>query len=340
MQFALVTDDLAVSKTPPRILVASDNSDDAHQVQRLLKPEFAETRISVKAEDAVSAFDDCRPDVLVLAFDGLSRAQAYALRVYRLSSVIHELRFRTVLLCHKDEAGAAYQLCKEGTFDDYVLFWPHSHDGFRLAMSVLTAVRQINRLPHHGPSNVDLITHARQIAEVQRIVEQHVGAEGPECGDATSSVVEATAALALKQKLAPHLARMRSLRDKVRRITPVVLIVDDDAVSRELTAGVLQTKNYDVAFAPDGTSALAVLRRRRPDLILMDLVLPDTDGVALTQKLKAVPHLADIPVLMVTGDARRETLQSSMNAGAAGFIVKPFSSNSLINKVDRFLSAN
>jgi CheY-like chemotaxis protein len=132
---------------------------------------------------------------------------------------------------------------------------------------------------------------------------------------------------------------MRSLRDKVRRITPVVLIVDDDPVSRELTAGVLQTRNYDVTFAHDGTSALAVLRRRRPDLILMDLVLPDTDGVAMTQKLKAVPHLADIPVLMMTGDARRETLQSSMNAGAADFVVKPFSSDSLIRKADRFLSA-
>jgi len=321
------------------VLVASDNSDDANQVQRLLKGEFPETRISVKAEDAVKAFDDCRPDVLVLAFDGLSRAQAYALRVYRLSTVIHELRFRTVLLCNKDEVGASYQLCKEGTFDDYVLYWPHSHDGFRLAMCVLTAVRQINRLPTHGPTNVDLIAHARQIAEMQRIVEQHAGAEELECGPATNCVLETSAASALKQKLAPHLARMRSLRDKVRRITPVVLIVDDDPVARELTAGVLQTRNYDVTFAQDGTSALAVLRRRRPDLILMDLVLPDTDGVAMIQKLKAVPHLADIPVLMMTGDARRETLESSMSAGAAGFIVKPFSSNSLINKVDRFLSA-
>ena len=328
-----------MSKPASRVLVASDNSDDAQQVQRLLKGEFPETHISVRGEDAVKAFDDCRPDVLVLAFDGVSRAQAYALRVYRQSTVIHELRFRTVLLCNKDEVGAAYQLCKDGTFDDYVLFWPHSHDGFRLAMSVLTAVRQINRLPTHGPSNVDLITHARQIAEVQRILEQHEAADEAEWRGATNAVAEATASFALKKKLAPHLARMRTLREKVRRITPVVLIVDDDAVSRELTAGVLQTKNYDVTFAQDGTTALAVLRRRRPDLILMDLVLPDTDGASLTQKLKAVPHLADIPVLMVTGDARRETLELSMNAGAAGFIVKPFSSNSLINKVDRFLSA-
>jgi len=327
-----------VAKSPSRVLVASDSFDDACQVQELLKPEFPETRISGKGEDAVKAFDDCRPDVLVLAFDRLSRAQAHALRIYRVSAVIHELRFRTVLLCHKDEVRAAYELCKEGTFDDYVLFWPHSHDAYRLAMSVMTAVRQINRLPTQGPSNLELIAHARQIAEFQRIIEQYQEVELADGRGASASDVEDLCS-GLRQKLAPHLGRMRSLRDKVRRITPVVLIVDDDPFTRELTAGVLQTRNYDVTFAQDGASALAVLRRRRPDLILMDFVLPDIDGVSLTQKLKAVPHLADIPVLMMTGDARRETLQSSMNAGAAGFVVKPFSSDSLIKKVDRFLSA-
>jgi two-component system chemotaxis response regulator CheY len=55
-------------------------------------------------------------------------------------------------------------------------------------------------------------------------------------------------------------------------------------------------------------------------------------------KLKAAPHLADIPVLMLTGDARRQTLDSSVTAGAVGFVVKPFTPRSLLDKPDRFLS--
>lgn len=63
------------------------------------------------------------------------------------------------------------------------------------------------------------------------------------------------------------------------------------------------------------------------------------DGVALTRKLKAVPHLAEVPILMLTGDARREILASSIAAGAAGFIVKPFTRETLVGKIEHFLPA-
>jgi CheY-like chemotaxis protein len=76
----------------------------------------------------------------------------------------------------------------------------------------------------------------------------------------------------------------------------------------------------------------------RPDLILMDVHLPDADGVTLTQTLKEHAELASVPVLMLTGDARRETLTKSLGAGAVGFIVKPFTRDSLLAKLDRFLS--
>jgi CheY-like chemotaxis protein len=58
-------------------------------------------------------------------------------------------------------------------------------------------------------------------------------------------------------------------------------------------------------------------------VILMDIRLPGMDGVALTRHLKSSPHLTDIPIVMMTGDARRETLLRSIEAGAAGFVVKP-----------------
>ena len=69
----------------------------------------------------------------------------------------------------------------------------------------------------------------------------------------------------------------------------------------------------------------------------MDIMLPGRDGVELTQQLKSDPTLAGIPVVMLTGEARRETLVRSMEAGAADFIVKPFTPDALIAKLTRFL---
>jgi CheY-like chemotaxis protein len=80
-----------------------------------------------------------------------------------------------------------------------------------------------------------------------------------------------------------------------------------------------------------------MLRRLRPHLILMDVHLPDLDGVSLTRKLKSTEHLAAIPIVMLTGDARRGTLENSMSAGAAGFLVKPFTREAIVAKLNRLL---
>ena len=116
------------------------------------------------------------------------------------------------------------------------------------------------------------------------------------------------------------------------------MVVDDDEVARLLISEALAGEPYELVFAQDGASALGVLRHTRPDLILMDVRLPDTDGVVLTGRLKALPQLASIPVLMITGDALRETLENSVRAGASGFIVKPFTRAGLVERVERSLA--
>ena len=71
----------------------------------------------------------------------------------------------------------------------------------------------------------------------------------------------------------------------------------------------------------------------------MDVNLPDISGITLTQRLKLVPDFAGIPVVMLTSESRRETIEDSLKAGAADFIVKPFAREAVIKKLDRFLSA-
>ena len=90
------------------------------------------------------------------------------------------------------------------------------------------------------------------------------------------------------------------------------------------------------ATAPPRSTAST---RSAPDLVLMDIVLPGSDGVAITEQMKATPDLAAIPVVMLTGEARFETLVRSMQAGAADFIVKPFTRDALVAKLGKFLPA-
>ena len=378
-----------------KVLVASDNADDAAQIVKQLQGEQERVRASANAELAVEDFEDFKPDVLVLAFDNIEKAQRYCLGLYRQSQVVSHHPHRTVLLCTKDEVRSAFDLCKKGFFDDYVLYWPLSQDGLRLTMSVWNAAREALA---SGPSVQELLAHAEQLGAIESLLDQQLSEGGRHAVSATQTLKQAETAIGaaidefsqrlthpgkaavvelrdaagwsrefdrlkndsvsqafkatadglapiaawpgqLHDQLAPHRAGMRDFAKKLGQAHWIVMVVDDDEIARKLIAKALEEQKYELLFAQDGAAALGVLRRTRPNLILMDINLPDIDGVTLTRRLKATPHLANIPVLMLTGDARRETLDSSMSAGAAGFIVKPFTRDSLVAKLDRFLRA-
>jgi CheY-like chemotaxis protein len=156
---------------------------------------------------------------------------------------------------------------------------------------------------------------------------------------ASTSGIEPIASWAsnLRSQIEPSLAGTRELAEKIRRMRSIVMVVDDDELIRDLVRRALDPEVYEVLLAKDGDGASSQLRLARPDVILMDVGLPDTDGVSLTQQFKASPHLARIPVIIMTGDARKETLVSSIAAGAVGFVVKPFTRESLTAKLEQVL---
>jgi CheY-like chemotaxis protein len=142
--------------------------------------------------------------------------------------------------------------------------------------------------------------------------------------------------LAASLRIACHVA----LADRPRlaaRARPIVLVVEDDTFLHQLIGITLETRGVDLVFEADGGAALERIGAVLPDLVLMDVMLPGRDGVDLTQSLKADPALAGIPVVMLTGEARREVLVRSMEAGAADFIVKPFTPDALIAKLVKYL---
>jgi CheY-like chemotaxis protein len=119
---------------------------------------------------------------------------------------------------------------------------------------------------------------------------------------------------------------------------PLVFVVEDDEVLHTLIAAML-AEQVDLVFETDGAAALDRIEAIGPDLVLMDVMLPGGDGVALTEEVKSTPGLSTIPVVMLTGEARVDTLVRSVHAGAADFIVKPFTREALVAKLSKYLPA-
>jgi two-component system chemotaxis response regulator CheY len=135
--------------------------------------------------------------------------------------------------------------------------------------------------------------------------------------------------------MAVHAAAV-ALRETAVGRRQTILVVDDDAFVAKLIGKALAgALPVETEFAESATAGLAFLRRMKPALILMDVNMPGMDGVSMTEWLKSTPSLARIPVIMLTGDATRETIERSRAAGAADFIVKPFSRDGLIAKISR-----
>ena len=143
----------------------------------------------------------------------------------------------------------------------------------------------------------------------------------------------------LRQECEPLMESARVLNAMAERIRPTVLIVDDDEFQHKLIGKLLEAKNYHLIFATSGIEALKIMRKTPPDLVLMDVMMPDMDGIETTQHLKAAPQFAKVPVIMLTGKSEGQVVIDSLKAGAADFVVKPFDPATLTAKIDRMLGA-
>ena len=120
--------------------------------------------------------------------------------------------------------------------------------------------------------------------------------------------------------------------------TPYILVVDDEPDIRDLIREILRDEGYEVEVAEDGMSARTALRTRRPNLILLDIWMPDTDGISLLKEW--VDNQLDVPVLMMSGHGTVETAVEATRLGAYDFIEKPLSTAKLLLTVCRALEAD
>jgi signal transduction histidine kinase len=116
-----------------------------------------------------------------------------------------------------------------------------------------------------------------------------------------------------------------------------ILIVDDDPHQHRLLEVLLEPAGYLTIGAASGEEALAVIAKHRPDLILLDILMPGIDGYELTRTLKANPVTANIPIIMVTASTDRESRLAGLDAGAEDFLNKPFDRTELWLRVRNLL---
>lgn len=104
----------------------------------------------------------------------------------------------------------------------------------------------------------------------------------------------------------------------------LVLIVDDESSGRQALEGLLLPEGYRLAFAVDGPDAIAQAAAQRPDVILLDVMMPGMDGFEVCRRLRATPDLAEVPVIIVTALDDRAARLEALEAGADDFVSKPF----------------
>jgi two-component system cell cycle response regulator DivK len=117
-----------------------------------------------------------------------------------------------------------------------------------------------------------------------------------------------------------------------------ILYVEDNPDNRLLVRRILLSEDYSLLEATDAKDALNVLKTAQPDLILMDINMPDMDGYTLTAKIKSMPGFERVPILAVTANVMRGDKEKTLEAGCDGYIQKPLDIEQLTREIEKFIS--
>ena len=120
-------------------------------------------------------------------------------------------------------------------------------------------------------------------------------------------------------------------------MTKTVLIVEDNDLNLKLFHDLLEAHGYETLQTKDGIEAVKIARERRPDLILMDIQLPEISGLEVTKWLKEDPELKKIPIIAVTAFAMKGDEEKIRQGGCEAYIAKPISVAKFLDTVKRFL---
>lgn len=117
-----------------------------------------------------------------------------------------------------------------------------------------------------------------------------------------------------------------------------ILVVEDDKFLRELILRKLKEENYETVSAIDGEEGVTRVQQERPDLVLLDLILPGMNGFDALKKMKEIPEVAEIPVVVLSNLGQKEDVERALKLGAKDYLVKAhFTLDEIVEKVRKYI---
>jgi DNA-binding response OmpR family regulator len=118
----------------------------------------------------------------------------------------------------------------------------------------------------------------------------------------------------------------------------LIVVADDDVDIRDLVEFKLTTLGHQIVTVADGSSAVDACRTSRPDLAVLDVMMPGLTGLEAVREIRSNPALKDIPVILLTARAQQSDVQTGYDSGADDYITKPFSPKDLASRVEALLA--
>ena len=119
-----------------------------------------------------------------------------------------------------------------------------------------------------------------------------------------------------------------------------VLVIEDNELNMKLVRSLLKIGNYEILEAEDAETGMELMRKHRPDLVLMDVQLPGMSGLRATRIIKGDPAIKDIPVVALTSYAMQGDEEVATEAGCTGYITKPIDTKEFLDNLKQYIRGN
>lgn len=319
------------------VFIAGSNKSVVEIVYAQLRDEFEKLimQVSDSIEELQREFTLSYADVLILAFEDLDAAARLSEGLFQASRQKPLKPYRVLALCNKADVKRAYGLYGERLINDYIVYWPLTYDPYRLVLSVRQAVDDLK----YNDDAKQLLREVAALKKEQEALQSWIdrarkvpGFEEPE-------------SVARQAELDNEVSPLVSIDGKpVSALIPKgphkqVLVVDDDQFQRSVLRKLLMAEHFELRFAENGVDGLELIRRRQFDLILLDLMMPGMSGLDVMKYLRRHPEMAVAPVIIVSGEHEKEVVVECLKLGASGYVVKPYTRKTLLEKIDKALAA-
>ncbi len=303
------------------VLVLAEHDTSLNDTAALLAHEGCKVHTASGEEDVATRISSLRPAMLAYRLCDPATRRTVCRTALQAVAALPGPRVPVLALCDLAEATAAAALCSEGLADDYLLLPQLQEDPDRLPTTLarLFALREQREQSVREADAIGQLwaAFARFDFDMQQAL-LRIDADGH------------AGQLLATMRAAQHRAKCRMSRAPV-------LVVDDDPDFQLLLKTLVAVLRHPVVGVSDASEALDWLERNEASLILLDYQMPGQDGVGFLEWIRKSPRLKPIPVMMLTGHSRTDTVQRVRKLGITDFIVKPSDPPTIMKKISAYL---